>query len=110
MCLAKVSPDAFCQQALQLAWFRDQGYATATYETASTRAMLHGRTDVIRSLSQESREWVKAMDDDKSNVRSSLVSISEPSLCPGLYSLFLTFYCHSGSCSLNENIISGTRI
>ncbi|RXK39702.1 carnitine acetyltransferase [Tremella mesenterica] len=58
---AKLSPDAFLQQALQLAWYKDQGYATATYETASTRTMLHGRTDVIRTLSVESRDFVKGM-------------------------------------------------
>lgn len=67
---AKQSPDAFIQQALQLAWFRDQGYATATYETASTRSMLHGRTDAIRSLTADSRAFVKAMTDDKVDVRS----------------------------------------
>lgn len=59
--LAKQAPDAYIQQALQLAWFLDQGYPTATYETASTRTMLHGRTDVIRSLTSESRAFVKAM-------------------------------------------------
>ncbi|WVQ77521.1 hypothetical protein IAR50_007207 [Cryptococcus sp. DSM 104548] len=58
---AKQSPDAYIQQALQLAWFLDQGYPTATYETASTRGMLHGRTDVIRSLSPESRAFVLSM-------------------------------------------------
>ncbi|WRT69787.1 uncharacterized protein IL334_006778 [Kwoniella shivajii] len=63
--VAKQSPDAYVQQALQLAWYKDQGYATATYETASTRMMLHGRTDVIRSLSNESRKFVKAMLDPK---------------------------------------------
>ncbi|GMK56581.1 hypothetical protein CspeluHIS016_0304210 [Cutaneotrichosporon spelunceum] len=60
---AKMAPDAFIQQVLQLAWYRDQGYASATYETASTRAFKHGRTDVIRSLTPESREFVKAMQD-----------------------------------------------
>ncbi|OCF34330.1 carnitine acetyltransferase [Kwoniella heveanensis BCC8398] len=64
---AKQSPDAYLQQALQLAWYMDQGYATATYETASTRMMRHGRTDVIRSLSSESRDFVKAMLDDKAD-------------------------------------------
>ncbi|OWZ78816.1 carnitine acetyltransferase [Cryptococcus neoformans Bt85] len=59
--IAKQAPDAYIQQALQLAWFLDQGYPTATYETASTRTMLHGRTDVIRSLTSESRAFVKAM-------------------------------------------------
>ena len=69
---AKQSPDAFVQQALQLAWYKEQGYATATYETASTRMMLHGRTDVIRSLTPESRDFVKAMLDANSTVRISI--------------------------------------
>lgn len=60
---AKQPPDAYIQQVLQLAWARDQGYPTATYETASTRAFKHGRTEVIRTLSPESRDFVKAMDD-----------------------------------------------
>lgn len=60
---AKMAPDAYIQQVLQLAWNRDQGYPTATYETASTRAFKHGRTEVIRTLSPESRDFVKAMDD-----------------------------------------------
>ena len=62
------SPDAFVQQILQLAWYRDQGYCTATYETASTRGMVDGRTDVIRTLSVESRDFVKAMLDENSDV------------------------------------------
>ena len=64
-----MSPDAFIQQAIQLAWYREQGYSTATYESGSTRAMLHGRTDVIRTLTDESRSFVKAMVDDKADVR-----------------------------------------
>lgn len=59
----KQAPDAYMQQVLQLAWYRDQGYSTATYETASTRAFKHGRTDVIRTLSSESRDFVRSMDD-----------------------------------------------
>lgn len=68
---AKVSPDAFIQQALQLAWYKDQGYASATYETAGTRAFKHGRTDVIRTLTAESREFVKAMLDEKLDVSAT---------------------------------------
>jgi carnitine O-acetyltransferase len=77
--LAKLSPDAYIQQALQLAWYMDQGYASATYETASTRSFLHGRTDVIRTLSSDSRAFVKSMLDPESNVCS-----------PSRYSLSLT--------------------
>ncbi|KIM26272.1 hypothetical protein M408DRAFT_330655 [Serendipita vermifera MAFF 305830] len=60
---AKLSPDAFIQMALQLAWNLDQGKVTAVYETGSTRLFLHGRTEVIRSLSTQSLQWVQAMND-----------------------------------------------
>ncbi|KZV97484.1 acyltransferase ChoActase/COT/CPT [Exidia glandulosa HHB12029] len=59
----KLSPDSYVQMALQLAWYKDQGYFTATYETALTRFFLHGRTETIRSFSAESRLFVKAMTD-----------------------------------------------
>nr|ODO04266.1 carnitine acetyltransferase [Cryptococcus depauperatus CBS 7855] len=73
---AKQAPDAYLQQVLQLAWYMDQGYSTATYETASTRAFLHGRTDVTRSLTQPSRSFVKSMLDPSSSPlqRYSLLS------------------------------------
>ena len=75
--LAKLSPDAYIQQALQMAWLRDQGYATASYESASTRAVLHGRTETIRTLSTESRAFVASMMD-----HSQTVSPNHP-LCLG---------------------------
>ncbi|CAH7686690.1 acyltransferase ChoActase/COT/CPT [Phakopsora pachyrhizi] len=58
---AKFSPDAYVQMAIQLAWYRQIGSVTSTYETALTRLFKHGRTDVIRSLSKESYLWVKSM-------------------------------------------------
>ncbi|KAG8812924.1 hypothetical protein FRC19_002802 [Serendipita sp. 401] len=61
---AKLSPDAFLQMALQLAWLKDQKKPTAIYETASTRIFLHGRTEVIRSFSKESLAFVRAMNDE----------------------------------------------
>ncbi|KAG8935954.1 hypothetical protein FRC02_005429 [Tulasnella sp. 418] len=64
---AKLSPDAYIQMALQLAWYKDQGSMTATYETASTRLFAHGRTDVIRTLSTDSRSFVKSMADPSSS-------------------------------------------
>ncbi|KAK4058251.1 hypothetical protein OIO90_000408 [Microbotryomycetes sp. JL221] len=59
--VAKQSPDAYLQMALQLAFHKDQGAPVATYETASTRLFKHGRTDVIRSLSEPSWQFVQAM-------------------------------------------------
>ncbi|KAK4050126.1 hypothetical protein OIV83_003697 [Microbotryomycetes sp. JL201] len=59
--VAKQSPDAYLQMALQLAFHKDQGAPVATYETASTRLFKHGRTDVIRTLSEDSWNFVQAM-------------------------------------------------
>ena len=60
---ARLSPDAYIQMALQLAWFRTRGSFTATYETALTRLFLHGRTETIRTLTNDSCDWVRSMCD-----------------------------------------------
>ncbi|XP_012627644.1 carnitine O-acetyltransferase isoform X2 [Microcebus murinus] len=59
----KLSPDAFIQMALQLAYYRIYKQACATYESASLRMFHLGRTDTIRSASIDSLAFVKAMDD-----------------------------------------------
>lgn len=59
----KLSPDAFIQVALQLAYYRMYGRACATYESASLRMFLLGRTDTIRSASVQSLEFVQGMED-----------------------------------------------
>lgn len=64
----KQSPDAFIQMAMQLAYRRMHGRGTPTYETASTRLFLHGRTDVIRTYSEDSQRWVEAVISGKHDV------------------------------------------
>ncbi|KAK0408224.1 hypothetical protein QR680_003839 [Steinernema hermaphroditum] len=59
----KVSPDAFIQMALQMAYFRDQGKFELTYEPAVMRLFKDGRTETVRSCSVESCDFVKAMED-----------------------------------------------
>jgi len=59
---AKLSPDSVVQLALQLAQWRDQGALVATYETATTRRFLHGRTETIRSCSSQALAFVHAVD------------------------------------------------
>ncbi|KAF9525641.1 acyltransferase ChoActase/COT/CPT [Crepidotus variabilis] len=61
----KLSPDAFIQMAMQLAWYKTRGKFTATYETVLTRMFKHGRTETIRTFSRESRLWVLSMVDPK---------------------------------------------
>ena len=54
-----MSPDAFIQLALQLAYFKDSdGKCALTYESSMTRLYLHGRTETVRSLTQEVKEFV----------------------------------------------------
>ncbi|GAA5949166.1 hypothetical protein JCM3765_003314 [Sporobolomyces pararoseus] len=59
--VGKHSPDAYLQMALQLAFHKTHNRPTATYETASTRLFSRGRTEVIRTFSEDSWKWVKAM-------------------------------------------------
>ncbi|PWN52846.1 acyltransferase ChoActase/COT/CPT [Violaceomyces palustris] len=63
--VGKQSPDAYLQMALQLAYAKVHGVQTSTYETASTRLFKHGRTDVIRSFSDEAYDFVKATREGK---------------------------------------------
>ncbi|XP_054614307.1 carnitine O-acetyltransferase isoform X2 [Dunckerocampus dactyliophorus] len=59
----KMSPDAFIQVALQLAYYRMYQQCCATYESASLRMFRLGRTDTIRSASGAAAAFVKAFDD-----------------------------------------------
>ena len=56
-----VSPDAFAQMAIQLAYYKMYGVCRATYESAQTKKFAFGRTETCRSVSNESVLWVKAM-------------------------------------------------
>lgn len=55
------SPDSFVQMALQLAYFRMKGKIPFTYESGSTRMFYHGRTETIRSASEQSDIFCKLM-------------------------------------------------
>jgi carnitine O-acetyltransferase len=63
----KTSPDSFVQMALQLSFYRNQNRFTSTYETGTTRAFYHGRTETIRSLTTESWNLCLAMCDGSSS-------------------------------------------
>ncbi|XP_006888161.1 PREDICTED: carnitine O-palmitoyltransferase 1, muscle isoform [Elephantulus edwardii] len=57
----RTSPDAFVQIALQLAYFRDRGKFCLTYEASMTRMFREGRTETVRSCTNESSAFVQAM-------------------------------------------------
>ena len=63
---ARVSPDAWAQLLIQLAYARHlrlRGWKRqgATYESATTRRFFKGRTEVVRVVTSESDAFVRAM-------------------------------------------------
>ncbi|XP_068081222.1 carnitine O-palmitoyltransferase 1, liver isoform isoform X2 [Anabrus simplex] len=68
----KVSPDAYIQMALQLAYYRDAGKFSLTYEASMTRLFREGRTETVRPCTVESSAWVKSMSDKKFSVQERI--------------------------------------
>lgn len=58
---AGVSPDAWAQMAIQLAYYRWRGTLVPTYEPAHARLFKWGRTACIRVVTEASVAWVRAM-------------------------------------------------
>ncbi|KAL2265479.1 hypothetical protein VTJ83DRAFT_6579 [Remersonia thermophila] len=56
---AGFSPDAFVQMAFQAAYYGLYGRVECTYEPAMTKTFLHGRTEAIRTVSEESVNFVQ---------------------------------------------------
>ncbi len=57
----KVSPDAFVQIAMQLAYYRAHNRPGNTYESGSLRKYHLGRTDIIRTCGVDAIEFARAM-------------------------------------------------
>lgn len=64
----RLSPDAYLQMALQLAYYRDAGKFSLTYEASMTRLFREGRTETVRPCTIESAAWVKVMEDKSSSI------------------------------------------
>ncbi|XP_034944753.1 carnitine O-palmitoyltransferase 2, mitochondrial [Chelonus insularis] len=56
-----VSPDAVMQLAFQLALFKKEARSVATYESCSTAAFKHGRTETVRSCTNETKALCSAI-------------------------------------------------
>jgi carnitine O-palmitoyltransferase 2 len=59
----RVSPDGMMQMSFQLAMAKLRGKTVSTYESASTAAFKHGRTETIRSATPESKAFTDAFRD-----------------------------------------------
>jgi carnitine O-acetyltransferase len=73
----KMSPDSFIQIAMQYAFFRIHKVPGAHYESAATRKYIHGRTETIRSCSNESIAFAKAMLDDSKSDNDKVAALKE---------------------------------
>ncbi len=56
----KISPDTFVQIAIQLAYYRLYGKLVPTYETGHTRQFRHGRTETVRSATEEALQFCQS--------------------------------------------------
>ncbi|KHJ83620.1 Choline/Carnitine O-acyltransferase [Oesophagostomum dentatum] len=73
----RVSPDAFIQMAMQLAYYKDQGKFELTYEPAVMRLYRDGRTETVRSCSMESCNFVRSMLDKEETDQTRLRLLRE---------------------------------
>jgi carnitine O-acetyltransferase len=54
-----MSPDGWVQMSYQLAYYKLKGEARSTYESAMTKRFFHGRTETLRSVTNESVEFTR---------------------------------------------------
>ncbi|KJE93240.1 carnitine palmitoyltransferase II [Capsaspora owczarzaki ATCC 30864] len=73
----KLSPDGVAQMAFQLAYTRMYGKTGTTYESCSTAAFKHGRTECIRSASMDSVEFVKSFLDPKASNETRIAKLRQ---------------------------------
>ncbi|XP_059155406.1 peroxisomal carnitine O-octanoyltransferase-like [Physella acuta] len=67
-----VHPDALCQLAMQLAYYRTYRRLAPTYETAPIKQFYHGRTETMRTCTSEVKQWCEAMLDPSAKPQDKL--------------------------------------
>ncbi|XP_072246358.1 carnitine O-palmitoyltransferase 2, mitochondrial [Leuresthes tenuis] len=76
---SKLSPDAIAQLAFQMGYLRQYGQTVATYESCSTAAFKHGRTETIRPATVHTKKCSQAFvyQPDKHSVEQLCAMLSE---------------------------------
>lgn len=72
----KVSPDAYVQMLMQLAYYKLTGKVRPTYESAATRKYLKGRTETGRSVSVESKKFVETWTDENASTEDKIAAFN----------------------------------
>ncbi|KAH8283035.1 hypothetical protein KR054_011651, partial [Drosophila jambulina] len=70
-----LNSDSYIQMALQLAYFRLHKTLPAQYESAHLRLFVNGRTETIRSTSNESKNFVLSMNSEKCSKAQKLAAL-----------------------------------
>lgn len=73
----KYSPDAFVQMAFQATYYALYGKVECTYEPAMVKSFFHGRTEAIRTVSQESNLFVRKFFDPSMPAQDKLKYLSD---------------------------------
>lgn len=72
----KVSPDAYVQMMIQLAYYKLTGTLRPTYESAATRKYLKGRTETGRSVSVEAKKFVETWADENASNEDKIAAFN----------------------------------
>ncbi|XP_065830523.1 carnitine O-palmitoyltransferase 2, mitochondrial-like isoform X2 [Oscarella lobularis] len=73
----KQNADAILQLTLQAAFYAQYGFIPSTYESCSTAAFKHGRTETVRSATMETAAFIKAIQSgNKSQLAELLTKVS----------------------------------
>ncbi|KAI8045555.1 carnitine O-acetyltransferase [Drosophila gunungcola] len=81
----KLGPDSYIQMALQLAFFKMHSVPAAQYESAHLRIFDGGRTETIRSCSNESLDFCIAMQDLAVSAEERVEKLREAVICHQMY-------------------------
>lgn len=73
----RFSPDAFVQMAFQATYYALYGKVECTYEPAMTKHFFHGRTEAVRTVSEESNDFVYTYFDRNATNKEKLTKLSE---------------------------------
>lgn len=79
----KLSPDSFMQLAFQMGFFKQYGKTVATYESCSTAAYKHGRTETVRPATVATKRACELFASSQSSVEELRKSMEECSTIQG---------------------------
>lgn len=71
----KVSPDSIMQLGMQLAHYKQFGKFVSTYESCSTAAFRHGRTETMRPCTMHTKDFCVEVETKKNTNKSELREI-----------------------------------